>query len=360
MNIDRYVGNNNMTCAIEECIKNNFLHLAWKLDKFRQYHNTIQAGIERLSLENCVVEEPYSLLAGSEEAILERIFQVEKKIRVKLLCNWCSSQELANLWNKMSKGNYTWNNIQIVWEGDVDYHVIINATSEQEVYDKKKTIVFRMEPNMKNHQGWGVWRDPNPADFFAVLKHEDGFYNNNEWHLSKTYSELLCFSPEKKYGNIISTVLSGKYNDTGHVKRVEFARFLDTKCELHVYGQNRWDYKNYKGVLPSHQKDEGIFPYKYTFNVENFSIQNYYTEKLIDGILGECLVFYSGCYNAKEYIDERAFVYLELSNFEKDFQLMQKAIAEDWHTQRLPYIRAEKMRILNELQFFPRLEKMLS
>ena len=39
----------------------------------------------------------------------------DKKIRVLLLCNWCSSKELCDIWNKMSKGNYSWNNIKIVW-----------------------------------------------------------------------------------------------------------------------------------------------------------------------------------------------------------------------------------------------------
>jgi ribosomal protein L23 len=32
--------------------------------------------------------------------------------------------------------------------------------------------------------------------------------------------------------------------------------------------------------------------------------------------------------NVKDYIDERAFVYLELSNFEKDYQTIKKAIEE--------------------------------
>jgi hypothetical protein len=84
------------------------------------------------------------------------------------------------------------------------------------------------------------------------------------------------------------------------------------------------------------------------------------TEKLIDGILGECLVFYSGCFNAREYIDERAFVYLELSNFEEDYNTVKQAIAEDWHSQRLPYIREAKKKILNYLQFFPRLERIIN
>ena len=94
--------------------------------------------------------------------------------------------------------------------------------------------------------------------------------------------------------------------------------------------------------------------------LRKFSIKNYYTEKLIDGILGECLVFYSGCPNIRDFIDERAYVYLELSNFEKDYGIIQKAIQEDWYSKRLPYIREAKYKILNELQFFPRLEKFLT
>jgi hypothetical protein len=92
---------------------------------------------------------------------------------------------------------------------------------------------------------------------------------------------------------------------------------------------------------------------------ENFSIKNYYTEKLIDGILSETLVFYSGCYNIKDFIDERAFVYLELSNFENDYEIVKSAIMNDLWSERIEYIRAAKKKILNELQFFPRLEKIV-
>ena len=103
-----------------------------------------------------------------------------------------------------------------------------------------------------------------------------------------------------------------------------------------------------------------MFPYKYVFNVENNSIKNYYTEKLVDGILAECLVFYSGCYNVKEYIDEKAFVYLQLDDFEKDYKIVQDAIQNNLWEERLPYIRKAKQKILNYLQFFPRLERIIN
>ena len=108
------------------------------------------------------------------------------------------------------------------------------------------------------------------------------------------------------------------------------------------------------------KKDDALFSYKYIFNCENNEINNYCTEKLYDGILAECLVFYSGCPNIKDIIDDKAYIYLHLSNFEKDYETIRKAIEENWWEQRLPYIKEAKNKILNELQFFPRLKKILS
>ena len=287
----------------------------------------------------------------------------ESKIRVLMLCNWCSSQQLIDTWNNMSEnGNYSWKNIQIVASEPCDYYCIINKPPDDATYDPDKTIVFRMEPYMeKDVTQWGAFAKPDPAHFKFVGFH-DTQYNNNEWHLSKTYQQLCNESVEKnaELSHVLSTVLSDKYKDPGHIKRVDFVKFIEKKMDVHVYGSDKFLWKNYKGELPHHAKDDGLFPYKYSFNVENHSIKNYYTEKLIDGILAETLVFYSGCFNVRDYIDERAFVYLELSNFEHDYQVVKKAIEEDWHTKRLPYIQEAKKKILTELQFFPRLEKIIN
>ena len=103
-----------------------------------------------------------------------------------------------------------------------------------------------------------------------------------------------------------------------------------------------------------------LFPYQYTFNAENHSIPNYCTEKLIDAILSECLCFYWGPDNISELIDERAYVRLELKDFEHDYNMIKGAIENDLWVERLPYISKEKLRILNELQFFPRLESIIN
>lgn len=366
LEIDTHLQSGAISDALQSCITSKNYNLGLLIGKLSspnvpRYYELMADIIK--NVESVKTEIKLVQSTQSSQALPALPKRDPNKIRVQLLCNWCPSQELANLWNKMSKGNYTWNNIEIVWEGVVDYFVLINAIHPNIKLDKKRTILFRMEPHMaKNPETWKEWADPDPKDFLRVLKHESGDYNNNEWHLSKTYSELSTQSVEKnlELNGILSTILSAQYRDPGHVKRVDFVKFLEKKgLTVHVFGDNKWEYVNYKGSLPKYCKDGGIFPYKYTFNAENHAINNYYTEKLIDGILGECLTFYWGCPNVKEYIDPRAYVQLDLSNFEKDYDIIKKAIAEDWHSQRLPYIREAKKKILNELQFFPRLEKII-
>ena len=290
------------------------------------------------------------------------VVEKENVIRVFLMCSWCPSQQLINNWNKMSENNNcSWKNIRIVSEEPCDFYCIINKPPPDVKYDPSRTIVFRMEPHMEKDEGqWGDFAKPDVSKFKFVGYH-DTHYNNNEWHLSKTYQQLLKEPVVKNadIAHVLSTVLSDKYKDPGHIKRVDFIKFIETKLDVHVYGSDKFLWKNYRGSLPYQAKDDALFPYKYSFNVENHSIKNYYTEKLIDGILAETLIFYSGCFNARDYIDEKAFVYLELSNFEMDYQIIKKAIEEDWYTQRLPYIKAAKQKILTELQFFPRLEKII-
>jgi hypothetical protein len=165
--------------------------------------------------------------------------------------------------------------------------------------------------------------------------------------------------------NVVSSILSDKYRDVGQIKRIDFAKFLESKgIKLDVYGQGseKFLFKEHKGKLPYHNKNAGLLPYKYTFNAENTSIKNYLTEKLFDGILAECLVFYNGCFNAKEFFPngDKAFVYLNLINFEKDYEIIKSAIENNLWEERLPYIKEAKQHILNNMQFFPRLEKIVN
>ena len=106
-------------------------------------------------------------------------------------------------------------------------------------------------------------------------------------------------------------------------------------------------------------KSNGIKGYKYYFMMENNFEKNYITEKLWEPILCETLVFYYGCPNVTDYIDPGAFVLLDINDFENSYQIIKQAIKEDWWSQRIEIIRKEKHKILDELAFFPTIDKII-
>ena len=282
----------------------------------------------------------------------------EKRIRVRMMCDWCSSEQLCREWSNMCLKGFSWKNIEITWDTDnIDYYVIINRTNETG-YDKSRTIVFQMEPWVCDEgKNWGVktWGDWSiPSGFMKVFAHR-GDLNNVQWHIPKIDGIVI---PEKKTDKIIS-ILSKKNFDDGHIKRIEFIRRLE-ECGFNgvdVYGvENYHNYKNYVGKTDN--KSE-MAKYKYCFSCENNWEKNYATEKIWEPILCECLCFYWGCPNLDEHIDGGAFVRLDLDDFEGAMAIVNRAIEEDWWSARIDIIRKEKHKILEEIGFFPRLKKVL-
>jgi GR25 family glycosyltransferase involved in LPS biosynthesis len=291
-----------------------------------------------------------------------------KMTRVKLLCNWTTSENVCKEWSNMCEDEKTmvWKNIQLTWSNDpieVDYYVIINKPfSEDDYYEPKRTIVFQMEPWVNDEskdwgvKTWGKWAQPNPGDFFKVNTHKTSL-NNVQWQINLPSKEIL----EKvvKF-NKVASICSNKNFDTGHLLRNNFIKYIDDLGIIDVYSKDNYNnIQSYAGPLLDDNKVNGLLQYKYYFMAENNSEKNYATEKIYEPILCECLCFYWGCPNLEDYIDSRAFVRLPLDDFDESLKIMKQAIEEDWHAQRLPYIRDAKSVILNELGFFPRLEKIL-
>jgi GR25 family glycosyltransferase involved in LPS biosynthesis len=296
--------------------------------------------------------------------------KLDRKIHVKLLCNWQYSENLCNEWNPMSKGNYTWNNIKVTANDEyADYYIIINKPlHDHDKYIPEKTIIFQMEPRCNNlNQNWGVktwgmWADPDPNKFLQVRTHEN-FYNNCSWQLTKTFNELSRNNDNKIY-NYLSTICSSKYFDPGHIKRIDFLKYMESRghgIKIDIYGSdNAHNFSNYKGSLSNEEKINGIFPYKYYFMAENNSEYNYITEKIWEPLICECLCFYWGAPNLDTYINPLAFIRLDLDNFEESYNIIKNAIDNDLYSQRVDIIRQEKYKILNYYNFFPTVERIIT
>lgn len=299
----------------------------------------------------------------------EGLYVKDRKFRIKMICNWCNSYELCMDWNRMSQGNFRWNNIEITWEdNDIDFYVIINKPKPYDKFIPHRTIVFHMEPwcpDPSQHWGvktWGEWAKPDEGKFLQVRSHEN-YYNNAFWQLRATYNDLKTMTFNKT--KLLSSICSSKYFDPGHKKRIDFIKFVESKnddvVKIDIYNtDNQHHFKGYKGPHPPNNKDIGIVPYKYYFMAENNIEKNFITEKIWESIITETLCFYWGCPNISEYIDPRAYIWLDLDDFEGSFNKMKQAILDNEWEKRIEIIRREKQKILEYYNFFPTLDRIIN
>jgi len=305
-----------------------------------------------------------------------------EKIKIKMMCNWMSGKELCEYWNKLTDGNYTYskNNKEIKIFGedlscdDADYIIVINNSNDY-VYSEKnlyKTIFAKMEPIFVSD----FWKHIDGRFLKAKIVHGSddpptkNVINRNllEWLISIPRKELEKSDYSQRKSKIkenrISSVISGKNQDEGQKIRINFALFAQNYMEWDNFGHNSHSipWKNYLGSIE--QKEKALIPYKYSFNCENNFINGFVTEKLIDCILCETLCFYYGCPNVTDFINENAFVLLDLGRENDSCEERQKlwikavekindAIKNNLWEKRLSNIKAEKKRILLETSMFP-------
>ena len=85
----------------------------------------------------------------------------KERTRVKLMCNWTTSEELCKEWQHMLPSTeipMTYNDIEFTGNDiDIDFYVIINKPRQDEYFEANRTIVFQMEPWCEEeYQTWGV------------------------------------------------------------------------------------------------------------------------------------------------------------------------------------------------------------
>ena len=124
-----------------------------------------------LSPINPIETPPVQPIENTPTELPKPIPKESNPIKVKLLCNWTTSEILSNIWKKMSQNNQgKWNNLQLT-QSNPDFYVIINAHGNPDNYTKEKTLIFHMEPNIDKSEIWGEFK--NPQGFLKVYSHKD-------------------------------------------------------------------------------------------------------------------------------------------------------------------------------------------
>lgn len=301
---------------------------------------------------------------NSSTLIKDNIY--EKNIKICLIGDWIESTKLVELWKRYCIVNNTWENLEIVDENseNIDYYVVINRPklTSNKLIPSNKIILFHMEPNM-NFVPWykEYLNEFSSEDLLFNGKHLY-HHNNVDWHLNKTYFELLQLKPEKTKGNRLSMILSSRKDDTGHKMRLLLAHHIDKddELELDIYGKCEQEkFRNFKYELPYYTRDEGLIPYKYHFMAENNCIKNYFTEKIIDCILSETLCFYYGCPNLNTFINPKCYIELPLYNIGLSKKIIKESILNGEWEKRIDFIRQEKIKLLNHYSLLPRVKSIL-
>jgi hypothetical protein len=203
-------------------------------------------------------------------------------------------------------------------------------------------------------------RDPR---YRVVLDHERRL-NWVEFHVGRTYGELLRSSPRKT--RTLSAVIGSSTALPGQQRRVALLRHLERSdlsflaTPFDHYGRDAGlGLACHRGPLPPYRKEAGLDPYRYSLAVEAVCERNYATEKLFDCLLCETLPFYWGCPNLEDWLEPECFIRLDLDDLDAAYATIRAAVEADEWQRRLPAIRRAKRRILEEYNPFPVLDALL-
>lgn len=261
----------------------------------------------------------------------------------------------------MNKENL-WNNLTINYDKNPDYYIILNNPGNN-YYKPEKSIVIHNEP-ISTRKTWEKWE--NSYNFFHLYKKR----NISRWGISWSYNDLITRPIFKlnEYSNYLSTITSDLNFLPGHHLRLNMIRYIENNnndFNFHIYGRKTKidsildTFKNYKGEL-KFRKNYGLFRYHYHFMGENSQENNYFTEKLIDPILTETLCFYWGCPNVKSYLDERAYIEVDIRRPRLTLDIIRKAIKNNEREKRLKYIKQVKKKFLTEMSIIPMINKIIN
>jgi hypothetical protein len=176
-------------------------------------------------------------------------------------------------------------------------------------------------------------------------------YYINGWFVRKTYDQLKNDATVIKTKKL-SVISSNLVLLPGHRLRYEFVNRLigHFKDKIDVFG---------KGYSFIDDKWDALAPYEYSVAIENASIHNYFTEKIVDCYLSETMPIYFGCPNITDFFKEDSLLLINPENYKESIRKIEEIIDGDQYFMVRKKIIEQKHVILDNYQFFPYLSRIL-
>lgn len=168
------------------------------------------------------------------------------------------------------------------------------------------------------------------------------------WHIGRSYdelTELTCKKILNEKQDRVSWVTSNAVHKEGHKLRMSFKDYLlEQGFGFDLFG---------RGFSPIDDKFDGIFPYKYSIAIENYSCNDYWTEKIADCFLSWTIPIYWGAKNILAYFPEKSMILIDPNDHKKSLKIIRNAMECDYFHSNMGALAEARDLVLNRYQLFP-------
>jgi len=265
-----------------------------------------------------------------------------------------SNYSNPNLLRQTPQAKGIWEDITFTFDKvkECDYIIVINHPTEDiKIKCKKKgSLLLIQEPPYTRNEYLKV--------FFPYFDTVISAFNKGlaadmlhvpaalPWLINKNYDELIALNAnvaQKK--NKLSWVTSNSNVNPGHAPRLKFLEMLkQSDLNVDLFG---------RGIQPIADKFDALYPYKYTLAIENYSDENYWTEKIADAYLSWTVPIYYGCKNMEDFFPANSFIKIDIEKPEEALLIIAKSIEGDFYEKNLKAIEEARNLVLHTYQFFP-------
>lgn len=175
-------------------------------------------------------------------------------------------------------------------------------------------------------------------------------HKNINFNLDYDSLKKMEFDNERK---LLSVIISNKAFTIGHKNRIKFVEYLlsQNDISLDVYG---------RGFREIQDKWDAIFNYKYHLVLENYIIDDYWTEKLSDCFLAGAYPFYSGAPNIYKYFSMKSLTLLDINNFSQAKDIILEDMSKNKYEESFLARMNSRDKVLDEYNLFPFIIKQVS
>jgi hypothetical protein len=239
---------------------------------------------------------------------------------------------------------------------ECDYWVVIESVQDRQTTRVPEgNLIFVLSEPAYNH----VYSAEYLSQFDRIFTWREDIRGENvartdcvtNWWVKRTYDQLKSDVVEKTA--TLSVIASDRATFPGHRKRFAFINRMigHFKDRLAVYGD--------LGGEKIRDKYDAIAPYEYSIAIEADQHAGYWTEKIADCYLCETMPIYFGCPNIADFVPAESFVAINIDDYKASIRAIEEAIDGNLYRQRRQKIIEVKHRILDELQVFPHIVRIL-